>query len=389
MYCFFLVILAKTISYIMDFESVLSNSHTKKYLKETIDTNRIAHAQLFVGEEGVGTLPMAIAYATELLCKTGDAHTAIKCAHLNHPDLHFAYPTAITTQVKDHPTSSAFLEQWRQFVLETPYGSLFDWYQAIDIANKQGKIGVDDAKEITSKLSLKSFEGGYKVMIIWMAELMNTDCANKLLKLLEEPPAETIFILVVENENALLDTILSRCQITRFHRLSQEVITEALVKQGLSQPQAQKIALRSQGNYRKALSFIGKDNNRIFEEWFVEWVRMAYSARGNKGVLPNLLAWCEKIAKEGRETQKLFLEYCLEVFRQALLANYGADSLVYMEFQSNFKIENFAPFVHHNNIAEIQRNIEEAIYHIERNGNSKLILTDLSIKLTRLIHAKV
>ena len=222
-----------------------------------------------------------------------------------------------------------------------------------------------------------------------MAELMNTDCANKLLKLLEEPPAETIFILVVENENALLDTILSRCQITRFHRLSQEVITEALVKQGLTQPQAQKIALHSQGNYRKALSFIGKDNDRIFEEWFVEWVRMAYSARGNKGVLPNLLAWCEKIAKEGRETQKLFLEYCLEVFRQALLANYSADSLVYMEFQSNFRIENFAPCVHHNNIAQIQRNIEEAIYHIERNGNSKLILTDLSIKLTRLIHAKV
>ena len=390
MYCFFLVTLAETISYIMDFESVLSNSHTKKYLKETIDTNRIAHAQLFVGEEGVGTLPMAIAYATELLCKTGDAHTAIKCAHLNHPDLHFAYPTAITTQVKDHPTSSAFLEQWRQFVLETPYGSLFDWYQAIDIANKQGKIGVDDAKEITSKLSLKSFEGGYKVMIIWMAELMNTECSNKLLKLLEEPPAQTIFILVVENENLLLDTILSRCQITRFTKLGDEVISDALIKQGIDPSQAQKIAIRAQGNYNKALSFLNQNNDNQFEDWFVRWVRMAYSAKGNTEVLPLILAWSEEIAKEGRETQKLFLEYCLEVFRQALLANYGVESLVYIQFNSNsnFKIQNFAPFVHQNNIQAIQKNIEEAIYHVGRNGNSKLILTDLSIKLIRLIHTK-
>ena len=372
----------------MDFESVLSNSHTKKYLKETIEAGRIAHAQLFVGEEGVGTLPMAIAYATELLCKTGDANTAIKCAHLNHPDLHFAYPTAITAQVKDHPSSTAFLEDWRKFVLETPYGSLFDWYQAIDIANKQGKIGVDDAKEITAKLSLKSFEGGYKIMIIWMAERMNDECSNKLLKLLEEPPAETIFILVVENENLLLNTILSRCQITRFTKLGEEVIAKSLIKNGLAEPEAQRIAIRSQGNYNKALSLLKREEDSRFEEWFVKWVRMAYSAKGNKGVLPNMLQWSDEISKEGRETQKLFLEYCLEIFRQALLANYGTNNLVYIEFQSNFNINNFAPFVHHNNIQEIQRNIEDSIYHIERNGNSKIILTDLSIKLIRLIHTK-
>ena len=372
----------------MEFKDILGYDHIKGYLKASVEAGRIPHAQLFVAAEGQGALPMAIAYASLLLAANNPKAQA-QCAQLAHPDLHFVFPTAANDKVKKDPVSSLFMTEWRAFLQAQPYGTLFDWLTYLGVEKKQANIGVNEAKEITSKLALKSFEGGYKVMIIWMAELMNTDCANKLLKLLEEPPAETIFILVVENENALLDTILSRCQITRFHRLSQEVITEALVKQGLSQPQAQKIALRSQGNYRKALSFIGKDNDRIFEEWFVEWVRMAYSARGNKGVLPNLLAWCEKIAKEGRETQKLFLEYCLEVFRQALLANYGADSLVYMEFQSNFRIENFAPFVHHNNIAEIQRNIEEAIYHIERNGNSKLILTDLSIKLTRLIHAKV
>ena len=247
---------------------------------------------------------------------------------------------------------------------------------------------MDDAKEITSKLSLKSFEGGYKVMIIWMAELMNTECSNKLLKLLEEPPAQTIFILVVENENLLLDTILSRCQITRFTKLGDEVISDALIKQGIDPSQAQKIAIRAQGNYNKALSFLNQNNDNQFEDWFVRWVRMAYSAKGNTEVLPLILAWSEEIAKEGRETQKLFLEYCLEVFRQALLANYGVESLVYIQFNSNFKIQNFAPFVHQNNIQAIQKNIEEAIYHVGRNGNSKLILTDLSIKLIRLIHTK-
>jgi len=370
----------------MNLENVLSNPLTKKYLKETIYTDRIAHAQLFIGEEGVGTLPTAIAYATEILTKTGNDNTKIKCEHLTHPDLHFAYPTATTTKIKDHPYSTLFLEEWRQFINKNPYGTLFDWYQFIGIVNKQGKIGVDDAKEITSNLSLKSFEGGYKIMIIWMAELMNTDCSNKLLKLLEEPPAQTIFILVVENESLLLDTILSRCQITRFTKLGDQIITNALLEKGITDSEAQKIAIRAQGNFRRALSFLNKDSDNLFEEWFVRWVRMAYSAKGNKGILPSMLAWSEEIAKEGRETQKLFLEYCLEVFRQALLANYGVDSLVYIQFNSNFKIQNFAPFVHHNNIQEIQQNIEEALYHIERNGNSKLILTDLSIKLIRLIH---
>ena len=225
-------------------------------------------------------------------------------------------------------------------------------------------------------------------MIIWMAERMNDECSNKLLKLLEEPPAETIFILVVENENLLLNTILSRCQITRFTKLGEEVIAKSLIKNGLAEPEAQQIAIRSQGNYNKALSLLKREEDSRFEEWFVKWVRMAYSAKGNKGVLPNMLQWSDEISKEGRETQKLFLEYCLEIFRQALLANYGTNNLVYIEFQSNFNINNFAPFVHHNNIQEIQRNIEDSIYHIERNGNSKIILTDLSIKLIRLIHTK-
>ena len=185
-----------------------------------------------------------------------------------------------------------------------------------------------------------------------------------------------------------MDTILSRCQITRFTKLGDEVICDALIKQGIDPSQAQKIAIRAQGNYNKALSFLNQNNDNQFEDWFVRWVRMAYSAKGNTEVLPLILAWSEEIAKEGRETQKLFLEYCLEVFRQALLTNYGVESLVYMQFNSNFKIQNFAPFVHQNNIQAIQKNIEEAIYHVGRNGNSKLILTDLSIKLIRLIHTK-
>ena len=351
------------------------------------------HAQLFVGKEGSGTLAMAIAYANHLLYESSSNKEAckIKCEKLQHPDLHFAFPVTTTDSVKKHPISNLFLEQWRSFVQNNVYGSLFDWLKHIGVEKKQGQIGVDEAEDIVKKLSLKSFEGGFKVMIIWMAEKMNTSASNKLLKLIEEPPSQTIFLLVTEDEGQILNTISSRCQALHFPRLSEQDIAKALVdRESATETEAQRIAYQAEGNYNKALHYLHNDDNEaVFEEWFITWVRSAFKAKGNPSVIQDLIGWSESIASTGRETQKQFLQYCLHFFRQALLINYGTPDLVYLQPQtSGFKLEKFAPFVHSGNILTIEKELNEAEYHIERNGNAKIILLDLSIKLTRLLHTK-
>ncbi|WP_040252853.1 ATP-binding protein [Psychroserpens mesophilus] len=381
----------------MLFSEILGQEHIKNHLTKSADHGRVPHAQLFVGPEGSGTLPMAIAYAQYLLCKNtegentkGNEACNMKFKQLSHPDLHFAFPVATNDKVKSHPVSNHFMEEWRQLIDRQPYGNLFDWYRILGIDNKQGQIGVDEAQDIVKALSLKSYEGGYKVMLIWMAEKMNTPASNKLLKLIEEPPNKTIFILIAEDEEQLINTIRSRCQVLHFPPLAEDVIKEALIKNyQLPEADAVKIAHQANGNYNKACDLVYSDSEDTqFEDWFVFWIRSAFKAKGNKSAIHDLISWSETIAKTGRETQKQFLNFCLDFFRQALLLNYQAEGLVYMEPKTSFKLENFAPYVHGNNIVDISNELQEAIYHIERNGNSKIILTDLSIKLTRLLHKK-
>jgi len=382
----------------MLFSEILGQDHIKSHLATSAGSGRIPHAQLFIGPEGSGTLPLAIAYAQYILCTNvggensgGNEACNLKFRNLSHPDLHFVFPVAANSEVKSHPVSAHFLKHWREFVAETPYGSLFDWYKKIDIANKQGQIGVDEATEIVKSLSLKAYEGGYKVMIIWMADRMNTATANKLLKLLEEPPQKTVFLLIAESEDDILQTILSRCQVLHFNALPEQVIANALVSREKMEPNAaMKLAHQAQGNYNKALHLLHKtDDGLPFEEWFVMWVRAAFRAKGNAAAIHDLISWSEQIAGIGREAQKQFLTFCIDMFRQALLLNYKADALVFMEPSvEKFKLENFAPFVNGSNINDIFKELSDALYHIERNGNAKIILTDLSIKLTRLIHKK-
>jgi DNA polymerase-3 subunit delta' len=381
----------------MRFADILGLKHIKSHLTSSARAGRVAHAQLFVGPEGSGTLPMAIAYAQFLLCgNSGQENSGgsdacnTKCEHLAHPDLHFAFPVAATAAVKRHPVSDHYLTQWRDFVKEQPYGNLFDWYRAIGIEKKQGQIGVDEAQDIVRKLSLKSYEGGHKVMIIWMAERMHTAAANKLLKLIEEPPAGTVLLMIAEQEEQLLQTIRSRCQVLHFPPIPEAVLTEGLVTRGSKREEAMQIAQEAQGNFNKALDLMFRDSeDLVFERWFVQWTRTAFRAKGNKGAIHELILWSDEIARTGRETQKKYLSYCLSVFRQALLLNYRADSLVHMRMhQSEFELAKFAPFVHENNILDIVAELESAIYHVERNGNAKIIFTDLSIKLTRLLHSK-
>lgn len=381
----------------MLFSEILGQEHIKNHLIKSADAGRIPHAQLFVGPEGSGTLPMAIAYAQYILCQnskennTGIEACNLKFNHLSHPDLHFAFPVAINDEIKSKPVSANFLTSWREFVLENPYGGLFDWYKKIGVEKKQGQIGVDEASEINKSLSLKAYEGGYKVMIIWMADKMNTAASNKLLKLIEEPPAKTIFILITEHLEDILQTIYSRCQVLDFIGLPESEIVKGLIsRENCDEKLAQKIAHQSEGNFNKALHILRNDASEYpFEEWFIQWVRSAFRAKGNAAAIQDLIVWSETIAGLGREVQKQFLNYCIFFFRQALLHNYQTKDLVYYEPNvSKFELEKFAPFVDGNNIMLIFKELEDAIYHIERNGNSKIVLTDLSIKLTRLIHKK-
>ena len=350
----------------MLFNQIIGQEHIKKHLQTAAENGRIPHAQLFVGNEGCGTLPMAIAYAQFLLCYFSENVDAcnLKCNKLQHPDLHFAFPVTTNDSVKKHAVSNLFLEDWREFIATQPYGSLFNWLQHIGVENKQGLIGVDEAEAVVKKLKLKSYEGGFKVMIIWMAEKMNIAAANKLLKLIEEPPEKTVFLLITENEEQIINTIKSRCQALHFPALSEQDIANALVvDHQVSDNEASKISQQAEGNFNKAIHLLQNDgNDLVFEEWFVIWVRTAFRAKGNAAVVQELIGWSDAIAKSGRETQKRFLNYCLQFFRQALLLNYKSDQLVFMETKSGFNLSKFAPFVHSGNILEIEKEISEAMY---------------------------
>jgi len=359
-----------TIFDFMLFKDILGLAHIKNHLALSADAGRIPHAQLFVGPEGSGTLPMALAYAQYIVCgnKNGEnlegaVNCNLKFDSFSHPDVHFAFPVANSDKVKSHAVSNHFIQEWRQFVSEQPYGNLFDWYRLIDIEKKQGQIGVDEALDVVKKLSLKSYEGGYKVMLIWMAERMNNAAANKLLKLIEEPPEKTVFLLLCEDEEQIIQTIRSRCQVLHFPPLSEDAITKALIEKGANKQEAIRIAHEANGNFNKAIDLLNEDSeDLVFEKWFVQWVRTAFKAKGNN---------------------------CITVMRQAMLINYGAEELAYMKIHdTGFQLKKFAPFVHENNIIIITEELEKAIYHIERNGNAKIVFTDLSIKLTRLLHKK-
>ncbi len=381
----------------MDFSEILGPPNVINHLKQTVKTGRIPHTQLFVGKTGSGILPVAIGYASEVLkslyVKENEKKVVCetKIKKLAHPDLHFVFPVNTTESVKKNPVSSNFMETWRAFVNTNPYGTYYEWLQQLGVENKQGNISKFEAEEISKTLALKPYEGGFRVLIIWMADKMNTECANKILKLVEEPPEKTVLLLLTENEEQILPTILSRCQRLHFPKLSETAIAKYLVdNEGVDANKAHLIARKSNGDYNQALQVIHQNEDDLqFEKWFIDWLRTAFKAKGNKAVIQDLLLWSETLAKEGRETQKKFLQFCLEIFRQALLQNYGAESLVFFESNdAKFSISKFAPFVHNANIFEITEALENAMYHIERNGNSKIIFTDLSMQLTRFIHKK-
>jgi DNA polymerase-3 subunit delta' len=372
----------------MRFDQIHGHDSQIKALRESISLGRVPHAQLFTGPEGVGMLAIAIAFMRAVFCQepnTDKSSCDLKFDRLTHPDLHFIFPVASNAKVKTKPTSDQFLEDWRLFVDTNLFGTLFDWYQQLEIENKQGQIGVLESEEITKKLSLTSYEGGWKGVIIWQADKLNLAAANKLLKLVEEPPEKTLLIFISNHEDQILETLRSRCQIVNFSLLGESALSEALISFGATNEVAANLSAQANGQLSRALHLMKVDESP-FEDWFVSWVRTAFKAKQNKGSVVELLNWSQQIAGVGRETQKQFLLFSIELFRQALLVQYELSELTSYKPRGNFDISRFSNYVHNGNIHLIIKELESAYLHIERNGSAKMVFSDLSLKLTRHIH---
>ncbi|MBF8456331.1 DNA polymerase III subunit [Kaistella sp. G5-32] len=369
----------------MNWEQIVGQEKLKNLLRESISDNRVSHAQLFIGAEGYGTLPLAMAFAKEVFRKENE-HSSSKVEHLNHLDLHFSFPVF---KEKKGGFSDNFLEDFRTMILENPYSNSEDWNKVLNSDNKQLTIYADEIDELNKKFSLKSFEGGSKVLIVWQVDKMNISASNKFLKFLEEPPKDTLIILTAENADFILPTILSRTQLVEIPRIHDEEIEISLRNNyKISEEKIKEIVFQAQGNWNSAQKLLLSENSDSeFEDLFVTWVREAFQVKKKPEFLKNIVFWGRNVATWNREKQKSFLDYCAEMFRLALLQNYGNEKLVYKKIDSGgFKWDRFSNFIHGANIEAILTEISEADYHLERNANAKIVWTDLGIKLSRYIH---
>lgn len=371
----------------MNWEQIVGHLKLKNLLKDSIINNRVSHAQLFVGKEGYGTLPLALAFAKEILKKENE-HSSTKVDSLNHLDLHFSFPVF---KANKSGLTGQFFDTFREMILNNPYANNEDWSTILESENKQLSIYVEEVDEIIKKFALKSYEGGSKILIVWQADKMNTDAANKFLKFLEEPPKNTYIILTASNIDFMLPTILSRTQIVEISSIKEEDLDSFLLKENqVSVERRKEIIFQAQGNWNVAQKLVHSENtDSDFEEQFIMWVREAFQVKKKPEFLKNIVLWGRRISIWNKEKQMNFLDYCAEMFRLALLQNYGNQSLVYKKIESGgFKWDSFSKFIHGANIEAILEEISAANYHLERNGNTKIIWTDLGIKLSRYIHKK-
>ncbi|WP_294294975.1 DNA polymerase III subunit delta' [uncultured Chryseobacterium sp.] len=369
----------------MNWENIVGQENLKKLLRDSIAENRVSHAQLFTGKEGYGTLPVVLAYAREVLSRENE-HAASKVEHLNHLDLHFSFP--VFTDNKNSLSKNKF-EEFREMVMKSTYASYDDWTAFLQSENKQLFISADEIDDQNQKFSLKSYEGGTKILIVWRADKMNIAAANKFLKFLEEPPAKTIILLTAESVNDILPTILSRTQIVEVPRITDGDL-EAYLKKNFSIPEEKirEIVHEAQGDLNDALKLLQSGSkNEEFEKLFVQWVRDAFMVKKKPEFLKSIILWAREIAGWNREKQKNFLNYCSEIFRLALLQNYQSEVLVYKKIDANgFNWTGFSKFISGANIESILEEISTADLHLTRNGNPKIVWTDLGIKLSRYIH---
>jgi len=374
----------------MSFAQVIGQDGVKDHLVELVRFNRLSHALLFLGHEGSGALPMALAFAQYVVCEKvngggaamsdscGVCPSCVKARQLIHPDIHYSYPV-IPKKAGDKPVSSDYSSEWREFIGQYPYGNAYDWLQFIGAENKQGNITAQECNDIIHKLSLKSFESGYKILILWMPEYLGNE-GNKLLKLIEEPPPDTLFLLVAENESLILQTILSRTQLVKIPLPETAAIAAALVdRAGLSAEQARQIAVLCEGNYHEALQLIrhaDDDWQGVLREWLNAILKTGPVAQ---------VKWIEEISKSGRERQKQFLRYFNHLLEQAIRLRYiDAGQVPIPDGEKDFALRL-------NKIADIGQQkaiiqeLDNAAYYIERNAHAKMLFHALTIKLYHIL----
>lgn len=371
----------------MQFKDVLGQKALKNLLIREVQEDRISHAQLFLGKLGYGGFPMAMAFVQYLFCTNRTAEDSCgvcpscqKISQMQHPDLHFTFPTVQALAQK----SDLQFSEFKAMISEQPFSNLNDWIQHSD--PKSGRrpiISVHQSQDILHKLSLKSFEGGYKVSIIWKADEMNEQCANKLLKIIEEPAPKTLFILLVEELESIMPTILSRTQIQHLKPLNDIDLTPLLVQNGITDGELQKsILARSEGdaNVAKDLCLGGVRNNQNRSD-FIQLMRSCYK----KDVLP-MMDWAEKMSSYGKEEQKNFMLYALYMIRQSLMKNYTNEQLMKTSHEEADFLKNFARFITNNNVMDFTDLFSKSHYYLERNAHARLLFTNISFEVMRYIH---
>jgi DNA polymerase III subunit delta' len=373
----------------MSYSSIIGQAEAKQRLQKMVNENRVPHALLFSGAEGSGNLPAAMVFAQHLFCinKTtkGPCETCgpcIKVAKLIHPDLHLVFPIAKTKDVK---SSNDAVKLFREAYLQNPYLSLNEWFNQLEADNKQPIIPVEEAHDILKKLSYTSYEGSYKIMVIWQPEKMNTEAANKLLKILEEPPEQTIFILACNQVEQLLPTIISRVQQIPFFGCTDDEISSALQNHlGLDNNAASQASTLANGNYGEALQILKDgDESLSFLSNFQSFMRLALKFDASKA-----MDWIEECARLGREKQKQFFQYGLEIFRDCLMYNFGERDLVRLGGAEKQFLEKFAPFINQKNHEKLVEEFNNNYYYIERNANPRILFMDLILKTNELLNVK-
>jgi DNA polymerase III subunit delta' len=379
------------------FKNITGQNEVKRRLIQTVHESRVSHAQLFFGPEGSRKLALAIAYAQFINCRNrffdpespgggdscGVCPSCIKFAKLIHPDLHFIYPVATTKEVENKPVSSDFIKTWREVLLENDFRlNLNDWYKFAGFEKKQGIINAEDCSEILKTLSYKSYESEFKVMIIWMADRLFHSAAPKILKILEEPPDKSLFILITENPEKIISTILSRTQTVKITRLSDEdIFQELTTRLNCPEADARRIVPLADGNLTRAVKIFRNDEEELFcLEKFRTWMLLCH-----KNDLAKTLEFVTEIGKMGREKQKNFLAYAERTIRNAMLINYKDPQLARLNQEEKEFLVKFSKFINHTNIMSFSEELEKAQYHIERNANPNILFMDLSMTFTILL----
>ena len=370
----------------MTFNEVIGQKEAQERLIQMVREDRLPHALMLCGPVGSGKLALAIAFGCQLL-DDGRPSSIAMLDKLEHPDLHFTYPTIkLPSMSADHkPVSDDFAQEWHELLMRGPYFTMEEWMQAMGGENQQAVITVGESDNLIKKLSLKSSQGGYKVSIVWLPERMNIECANKLLKLIEEPPQQTVFIMVCEEPEKLLETIRSRVQRIDIKKTDTEDIRQALIKRrGIDEESAQRISRMANGNWLTAIEELQADSERgLFLDMYKSLMRLAYQRK-----VKDLRKWSEQMAAMGREKQKRWLNYFLRMTRENFVYNFHEEELNYMTESEEDFAQNFARFVNEANVLPISDLANLAIRDIGQNANAKIVFFDFALQMIVLLLQK-